>query len=551
MAKKKATAKKPSSARSRAPRDPGRSRPEWVEGYTFDPEAAERPAKFIETFCRKPPEEAFGKAVPLKLIPWQRERFIHPIFGWKRPNGRLRYRRGACFCPKKQGKSYLMAALSSYLGSAHFPIADVYLAAVDRDQAKEIYRVVAKFVDHSPALTKLYEIIDSKGIIRNREHGNVIRCLSADAYKSEGLNGSIIVDEIHAHKNDRLISALMYATRATPNGLVLTISTAGDDRNGIGYQWWKDAELVIANPAANPSFYGLIYAANPDDPRGFGDPEVWREANPSMGIAFPEEEFAADYQDALTSPVKMTRFLKYSLNVWQQSETRWLVGKLGEKFAASMKPRPDLTGLPCVLGLDMASNRDMTAATFLFKLPDGSYYAVVMYWIPVNQVHEREQKDSIPYTTWINEKWLRTTEGDRLNHKQVAKDIIEFAKDHEILDILADQYQVGLLASLLEEEGLEVRSIAQRTSVLNAPSKMFESVILDDSFGFDNPIMLFNGNNVCVYEDITGCIMPDKKKSKEKIDGICSTIFAFAGAIDRDGDLGGPSETTPQLVRLW
>jgi hypothetical protein len=39
------------------------------------------------------------------------------------------------------------------------------------------------------------------------------------------LNGHVIVDEIHAHRSDELISALTYATRATPNGLVIATST--------------------------------------------------------------------------------------------------------------------------------------------------------------------------------------------------------------------------------------------------------------------------------------------------------------------------------------
>lgn len=552
MAKaKKATAKKRSSARSRAPRDPSRARPEFVEGYTFDAEAAARPAKFIETFCRIPPEDGHGSPRPVKLIPWQRDRFLSPIFGWKRPDGRLRYRRAGLFCPKKQGKSFLMAALSSYLGSAHFPISDVYLAAVDRAQAREIYRVVARFIDNSPSLGKLFEIIDSKSLIKNREHGNVIRCLSADSYRAEGLNGSVIVDEIHAHRDDRLISALTYATRATPNGLVLTISTAGENRNSVGYQWWKDAELVMANPSANPSFYGMIYAAKPDDPRGFGDPAVWREANPSLGVTFSEDEFRADYEDALTDPRKMTRWLRYSLNVWQETESRWFMGRLADRFEEARRPRPDLRGLPCVIGLDMASNLDMTAACFLFKLPGGGYYAVLRYWVPEAQVRERENRDNIPYSTWVRDGWLTVTEGERTNHEQVATDILAEVEGHDVLAINADQYQVGLLATLLEKEGHEVKAIAQRTSVLNAPCRMLESVILDGSFGWENPIFGFNANNVCLYEDITGCVMPDKKKSTEKIDGICAAVFAFGGAIEKDSDLGEASSGDYQLVRLW
>jgi phage terminase large subunit-like protein len=446
-----------------------------------------------------------------------------------------------------------MAALAQYLLTAHHPISDVYLAAVDRLQAREIYRVVSKFVRASPQLAKLLEVVDSKSLIKNRENGNVLRCLSADAYRNEGLNGSVIVDEIHAHKSDDLISALTYATRATPNGLVLAISTAGENRNSVGYQWWKDAELVSrergGDPAANPSFYGLVYAARPDDPRGFGDPDVWREANPSIGITFSEDEFAADYQDACTDPKKMTRWLRYSLNVWIEGDDRWFTG---DAFANCRRPPPEaLAGRPCVVGVDLASNLDMTAACFLFKAADGSWDAVMRYWVPEETVHERERKDRVPYSTWIREGWLTVTQGARLDHETVARDILAFGQDHKIVKVGCDPWQVGPLATFLQREGIEVKGIAQTTQRLNAPCKMLEGLVVEGKFRYESPILLWNANHCLVYTDATGMIKPDKGKSTEKIDGLSAGANAFAMAIDADEQLEPPSADDYRIVRLW
>lgn len=540
---KKTTTRKPSAS---SPAD----RPEACPGYTFDIEAARRPVEFIERFCRVPSVTG-GPPQPMRLIDWQRDRVVMPLFGWRRPDGRLRYRRAGIFCPKKQGKSFLMAAVSQYLLTAHHPISDVYLAAVDRLQAREIYRVVSKFVSASPQLAKILEVVDSKSVIKNRENGNVLRCLSADAYRNEGLNGSVIVDEIHAHKSDELISALTYATRATPNGVVLAISTAGDNRNSVGYQWWRDAELVSrergGDPAANPSFYGLIYAADPDD--DFSDPAVWRKANPSMGITFPEEEFAADYVDATTDPRKMTRWLRYSLNVWTEADGRWFTG---DAFASCRRPPPEpLAGRPCVVGVDLASNLDMTAACFLFKAADGSYDAVMRFWVPEETVEERERKDRVPYSTWIREGWLTVVPGARLDHDAVARDIIAFGRDHQIVKVGADPWQVGPLATFLQRESIEVKAIAQTTQRLNSPCKMLEGLVVEGKFRYESPIILWNANHCLVYEDTTGMIKPDKARSSEKIDGLSAAANAFAMAIDAADDLEPPSEDDYRLVSLW
>lgn len=549
MAKRKTTTK-PRSAGSRGR---PKTRPEACKGYTFDEDAAARPVEFIERFCWVPSATG-GDPERMCLIEWQKDRVVRPIFGWKRPDGRLRYRRAGIFCPKKQGKSFLMAAISEYLLTAHYPLSDVYLAAVDRLQAREIYRVVSKFVQASPQLSKLLEIIDSKSIIKNRDNGNVLRCLSADAYRNEGLNGHVIVDEIHAHRSDELISALTYATRATPNGLVVAISTAGDNRNSVGYQWWKDAELVSrergGDPAANPSFYGLIYAAKPDDPRGYGDPAVWREANPSMGITFPEEEFAADYQDATTDPRKMSKFLRYSLNVWAESDTRWFHG---DAFAnCRHDPPAPLVGRPCVVGVDLASNLDMTAAAFLFKNEDGSYDCEMRYWVPEETIRDRERRDNIPYLTWVRDGWLTVTQGSRLDHEAVARDIVEFGKEHQILCVGCDPWQVGPLATYLQREELEVKGVPQNTRALNAPAKMLEGLVAEGKFRYRSPILLWNATNVVVYEDTTGMIKPDKGKSSEKIDGISAAVDAFAMAIASDDKLSATtSEDDYRIVSLW
>ena len=510
---KRGKAKKPSSVRSPAERS------EYVPGFEWDADAAERPIRFIESFCKIQNDQ--GESVNMTLMDWQRERVLRPLFGWKKPNGRLRYRRGALFVPKKNGKTTLMAALCQYLMLAHKPLADVFPAAVDREQARLLYRSLAKSVHASPLLSQHLEVIDYKSIIRNKSHGNVLRCLSADAWRNEGLNGSVVIDEIHAHKSPALIDALTYATRATPNGLVLTISTAGEDRNSVGFQWWKDAELVMNDPAANPTFWGLIYAAKPDD--DFSEPAVWRAANPSMGSTFPEDEFAADYKDALTNPRKMSQFLRYSLNVWREGDTRWFTGDSWSRCASA--PLEPLHGRPCWCGVDLASNLDMTSAAFVFKEDDGSYAVRWRYWVPAETVAERERRDRIPYSGWIRDGWVTVTEGARLDHEHVARDICEFAADHQLMGVGVDPWQAGQLETLLQRAGVAVQSVPQRTSTLNASCKLLEALVVEGKLRTGgNPVAAWNANNVCCYTDPTGMIKPDKAKSAEKIDGIVALV---------------------------
>lgn len=529
MAKK--TQKKPPSARSS--REPGSERPEYVAGYEWDDDASKRPSQFIEQLVRVPSPDG-GEPIKVSLIDWQRDRVIAPLFGWKRPDGRLRYRRGAVFVPKKNGKTWLMSGIAQYLLTAHQPLADVYPAAVDREQARILFRMLKRSVEASP-LSKVLEVVDSKSIIRNRKHGNVLRCLSADAYRNEGLNGSVIIDEIHAHRTDDLVSALAYATRATPNGLVLAISTAGDDRKGPGYQWWQDCELVMKNPAANPTFYGLIYAADPatDD---MDDPEVWRKANPSMGTTFPEEEFRADWQDSLTNPVKRTRWLRYSLNVWTTPDNRWFTP---EVYAPCVAPPPEpLDGRACFIGLDLADHLDLTAAVALFPDGHGGYDAEAMFWMPSDNVAEREKEARVPLRQWIADGWIKTTPGVRLDHDQVAADLIAYSQTHRVRGVGADPWNLGSVATQLQRAGLEVQAIGQSVGRMTSPSKLLEVLIHERKFRCPSPVMQWMAGNVCLYVDHMGNMKPDKGRSSEKTDGIVAAVCGLAVASTTEPEMG-------------
>jgi len=532
MAKKKPAARKRSSPVSRSatrkprPKADGSDRPEYVPGYKWNPEAADLVVEFIETLCRHP-DESGGEPKPIELIEWQKDQVIRPLFGWRRPDGRLRFRRAGIFVPKKNRKSSLMSQLAQYLLVAHAPAQDVFLAANDRLQARTMYRMVRQSVEASPLLSQMLEVVDSRSIIRNRETGKEIRCLSSDSWRNEGLNGSVILDEIHSFKSPDLVTALTYATRGTANGLVVSISTAGDDRNGVGWQWWTDCELVQRDPSANSTFLGLIYAADPskDDP---DDPVVWRKANPSMGIAFPEDEFRDDWKDSLTNPRKRSQWLRYSLNIWTEPDGRFLDP---DQWSACSTPPEPLDGRNVWIGIDLASNLDMTAAAIVAKSSDGHYDVDMRYWVPRETVQERISRDRIPYDSWIRDGFVTVTEGARLDHDKVAADLIELAERYDVQCVAADPWNIGAVASRLQSAGILVQSVTQRTGTLNAPTKLLEALVVEKKLRHGgHPVLAWNANNVCCFTDSTGSIKPDKAKSREKIDGIAALVNALAVA---------------------
>ena len=519
MPRKKKT---PSTSSSRVPGD---DRPEYVPGWHYDPDRPARVIRFLEgCVTMSTGRQWAGK--PMRLMEWQKHDILEPFFGWVDDEGLRRYRRAAIYISKKNGKSSLMAGLVLYFLLADMePGALVCGAAVDRLQAGLIYRAVASAVRSSRRLSEVLEVIDSRSTILHKGSGSRYMCLAADSYRSEGLDASaVIIDELHAHKKPDLVEALIYSGAARQQPAVIAISTAGSDRNGIGYQWYQDALMVEKDPAINPTFFGKVYEAAPDD--DLAAESTWRKANPSLGSTIALKDFANDFKDAQTNARKMTAFMRYRLNIWVEGENSWFDA---DKVAAcKLPPLAPLAGRPCWCGIDIASHLDITAAAFLFKDGEGGYEADMLFWVPQETIGERERVDGIPYSTWIRNGWLRTTQGARLDHRQVAADIIEYGQAHSLLGINCDPWHLEALATYLQDAGYAVSKIPQTTAQLNLPSKLLEGLIAEGKFRYTNPVLQWMLNNASVWSDATEAIKPDKKTSREKIDGVVACINGLA-----------------------
>lgn len=154
-------------------------------GGRFDLAAAERVRQFFRQFLRHSKGEWAG--LPFELLPWQWRDIVAPLFGWKRADGTRRYRRGHLEVPKKNGKSTLFSGLSLYLlaGDGE-PGAEIYSAAVDRDQASIVYGEAANMVEASPELSSRLNVIRSTRRIVFHRNRSVCRALSADVPAKAG-----------------------------------------------------------------------------------------------------------------------------------------------------------------------------------------------------------------------------------------------------------------------------------------------------------------------------------------------------------------------------
>jgi hypothetical protein len=88
--------------------------------------------------------------------------------------------------------------------------------------------------DGSPEPRLMDELVVQEHRIKHPKSGGIMRALSADGALQHGLNPSAnIIDEIHAHKNPDLYTALTTGTGAREQPFTLWITTAGVAGQGI------------------------------------------------------------------------------------------------------------------------------------------------------------------------------------------------------------------------------------------------------------------------------------------------------------------------------
>jgi phage terminase large subunit-like protein len=505
-------------------------------GCHFDPAAADRVVKFFEKLLYTTDGEWAGQQ--FKLMDWQRDELIRPLFGWKRADGTRRYRRGGVWVPKKNGKSTLCAGLELYLLIADSePGAEVYTAANDRSQAGIIYNHAARMVETSP---KLYERITKRGIIRSTKtiydaaSGSTFKALSADAPTKEGLNiHGLVVDEIHAMKSRVLWDTLIYGGSARRQPIVLSISTAGVyDIATIGWEQYTYARDIWTGVKDDDwSFFPLIYEASKND--DWTSPATWKKANPSYGITVKPEALAEECTEAKSEPRKENNFRRYRTNQWTQQATRWIPIHHWDANHVHPVTRESLLGAVAFGGLDLGSVSDMTAFALLCQCPhDPEALDVLMrLWVPEDTLSDPRNRNAANYQQWHKAGLLDTTPGNSTDYDFIEAAILKDAKDFDIQSIGIDRlFQGQQVSNHLTDQSMTVVAVGQGFLGQGAPMKEFERRWLAKRIHHGaHPILRWMADNVEVKQDPAGnlkIVKPNSKNDPRKVDGICAIVNA-------------------------
>jgi len=504
-----------------------------AEGCRFDESAGRFACGFIEGFCRLSTGRWAGE--PFRLIDWQRD-YLMRLFGWRRPDGKRRFRTSYLEIAKKNGKSSLVAALAVYLLLADGEGSpEVHLNAVDRDQASIVFDEAKRMVEQSPELAGRLEVIDSRKRIVDPKGKGVIRANSADVASKDGVNASaVIFDELHRQKTREMWDIFAYASVAREQPLRIAITTAGEDETG---PWWEQrdySEKVAAGIIPDASHLGVIYRAMPgDDPE---DPATWRKANPSLGVTIREEDFARELAEARPDPSRWANFARLRLNIVTRADAAFI--DLAEWDACAAAPVDE--GGPIHAGLDLSDGDDLSALCYLAGDPEEGVDVRWKFWLPADNIVALERRHGVPYRAWAERGWIELTPGSVIDYAWIRRAIVDLAAGRELAALLVDPYNAtGLSIELREQDGLPVETIRQGYLSLSAPTKELRRLIRARRLRHGgNPIARWHAANAVAEQDAAGNIKLSKRKSRRKIDAMAALVNAVAALGAGGADAG-------------
>ena len=500
------------------------------DGFWWDEATADRVVKFIERFCRHHKGEWAGQ--PFRLEPWQRE-IVRTVFGWRRPDGTRRFRTAYVEVPRKSGKTELAAAVGLYLLIADGEAgAEVYSAATKRDQAKIVHDAAKQMVRRSPDLRRFVEEYRDNLVVPAT--ASKFEALSSESNTLDGLNPhGIILDELHAHRDRHLRDVLITGTGARRQPLEWIITTAGVyDPASIGWEMHDYAANVLQGVFEDETFFAYVAAADEED--DWQDPDTWRKANPNLGVSVKLEYLEELADRAARSPSFLNTFLRYHLNVWTQQLERWIPIEVWDRCGGPVDEGA-LIGRRCFGGLDLASTTDITALALAFPAEDGSYDLVMRFWVPEDRLHERSERDRVPYDAWARDGWLQVTPGNVVDYAFIREEIHRLADMYEIVELAYDPWNASKLAVELLGDGLPMVEFRQGYASMSPAAKEFERLVTAGLIRHaGHPVLRWMANNVTIRQDPAGNIKPDKERSREKIDGIVAAIMAIGRASVHD-----------------
>lgn len=444
-------------------------------------------------------------------------------------------RRAVLSIARKNGKTALIAALVlvHLVGPEAVENGEIYSAANDREQAAQVFKVVAQMVRADAELAGMLKVVDSTKTVACYANGSFYKAMSAEAGTKHGLNPTVVIyDELAQAKTRELYDVLDTSMGAREEPLFITISTQSNDPQHILSQLIDDGLR-----AGDPTTVVHLYAV-PDDTPDIFDEKVWPLANPALGDFRSLDDMRAMAARARRMPSFEAPFCNLYLN--QRVDAQSPLIARSEWMACQVENTLEL-GEEIYAALDLSGTTDLSALVGISA--ERGDRAKAWFWKPKDLIAQHSDRDRAPYGEWVKKGHIEATPGRSIDYGFVAERIAEIRSDYKIKGLAFDRWRIELLLREFNAIGLDAYVEGKDKSRAGALRLVpwgqgfkdmgpaidaLEISVLERRFAHDgNPVLTFCFSNAVVVPDPAGNRKLDKSKTRFRIDGAVAAAMAM------------------------
>jgi phage terminase large subunit-like protein len=471
---------------------------------------------------------------------------VGSIFGWFNSAGYRRFRTAYVESGKGSGKTPLAAGIGLYglvTDSQEDPEAEIYSAAVTRDQAGIVFKDACNMATGSPELSEILRNEQNKnGDIEIRMAAIVFyptrSTLRPVSSEHRGLDGKrvhmALIDELHEHPHALVVDKMRAGTKTRRNALIFEITNAGYDRTSVCWHHHEYSVKVLEGTEKNDNWFA--YVCTLDEGDDWRDEKVWLKVNPGLDTILPKEYLREQVQEARGMPAKENIVKRLNFCVWTEQSTRWLDMDYWRK-CSEPRQKEGLLGRECFGGLDLASTIDITAFLLFFPDDEGNFFDIVpRFWVPESSLEvgsrTHSEGDRLRLLEFARNGYIEITPGLVTDYSFIEKAVLDAGGDFQLREIAYDRWNASQTVTRLENEGAPMVKFSQGFAGMSAPSKQLERLVKLGAIRHGgHPVLEWMASNVSVKQDAAGNIKPDRESSGEKIDGIVALIMALGAWI--------------------
>lgn len=526
---------------------------------------------------------------PFNLLPWH-VFAVGSLFGWRRDDGRMRFRSAWLETGKGQAKSPLMAAIGLYMmGWYGIKRAKVYAIGQDRATANVLFKDAVAMCranipetpeDEIDTLVTRNEVIirgegDNAWKIEHFDSQSIFQSLA----NGEAISGPrptlVAADEIHEFKSNTAIETWKRAIAKMPGDALMLLGTntpAATQIVGTDYSEFYQ-KVALGEIDDDEAFAFIARVDKADREKVFDNENCWPKALPALGTTFPVENIRGQVNTArvLLSTAFSVKRLYFGIPIGSAdfwiSEEAWSNVQRPVNIAANK-------GRKCWLALDLSDKNDLTALTAAWGGDSKPLSVKTWYWTTQSGLKERALADNAKYVEWSEDPSIDFTAvpGAVIDKTFVAMKVKEICATNKVeflafdpagmSDFIAACEAIGFPVWLYkgpgepEGKGLKLVSHGQGKRVVFEDKALcmprsvekLEDRILNNTIEIDaSPVTYMCAANAHVDIDGQGNRAFDKKRSRGRIDGLVTVAMAVGSA---DNDMAAKPKPKYQMLIL-